>query len=228
MKNQTPKLLIVDDDKRLRELLAKFLKDNGFQVACAENAAVAEGMLQQETYDCMVLDVMMPGESGMEFARRMKLTLPILMLTALGDAEDRIKGLEAGAEDYLPKPFEPRELVLRLQKLIARANLSLAPQVDNQSINLGDKSYNLQAKILTHQGEALYLTSAELDLLHVFAHSPKEPLSRYDLAERAGVSLSPRTVDVQITRLRKKLEEDPSKPKYLRTIRHKGYALWPD
>ena len=228
MKNQTHKLLIVDDDKRLRELLAKFLKDNGFQVACAENTAVAETMLQQESYDCMVLDVMMPGETGIEFARRMDFTLPILMLTALGDTEDRIKGLEAGAEDYLPKPFEPRELVLRLQKLIARTSAPPPVLEANQSIVLGDKRYNLQAKTLTFQGEVLYLTSAELDLLHVFAHSPKEPLSRYDLAERAGVSLSPRTIDVQITRLRKKLEEDPSRPKYLRTIRHKGYALWPD
>lgn len=227
MDNSAYRLLIIDDDARLRDLLAKFLQDKGFAITCVENIAAAEKMLAAATYDCIVLDVMMPGETGLEFSRRTKIKTPILMLTALGDAEDRISGLESGAADYLPKPFEPRELVLRLKNLIRRT-ADASPSTLGQKMQLGDKSYDTQAKILSHRDEIVYLTSAELDLLHIFAHSPRQPLSRYDLAERSGVTLSPRTIDVQITRLRKKIEVDPKKPKFLRTIRHKGYALWPD
>lgn len=229
-----PRLLVVDDDERLRNLLQKFLTEQGFQVDSAANAARAREKLSTENYDLMVLDVMMPGETGIKLTESLRETgegknkvLPILMLTALGEAEERIEGLECGADDYLSKPFEPRELVLRIQKLIERAQ----PRIVDTShgLMLGSLTYDLKTRSLKNaQNETIHLTSAESDLLHLFAQKPREPLSREELAENSGVSLSPRTVDVQITRLRKKIESDPRQPKYLRTVRHKGYSLWPD
>tara|TARA_R110002095_G_scaffold22118_1_gene23887 strand:- start:703 stop:1443 length:741 start_codon:yes stop_codon:yes gene_type:complete len=230
-----PRLLVVDDDERLRALLKKFLTENGFQVETACHAAQAREKLTQGTYDLMVLDVMMPGESGIEFTESLRdsgadghnKALPILMLTALGEGEERVEGLECGADDYLAKPFEPKELVLRIEKLIERAQPRF---IDiTKDLHFGSLSYCLTSQTLKNaQKEIVHLTSAESGLLSLFAQRPREALSRDELADNSGVSLSPRTVDVQITRLRKKIESDPRQPKYLRTVRHKGYALWPD
>jgi len=230
-----PRLLVVDDDERLRALLKKFLTENGFQVDDASDAACAREKLAQETYDLMVLDVMMPGESGIEFTESLRESgddghnkaLPILMLTALGEGEERVEGLECGADDYLSKPFEPRELVLRIEKLIARAQPRFIDTT--KDLHFGSLSYCIKTQTLKNaQNEIIYLTSAESDLLSLFAKSPRKSLSRDELADNSGVSLSPRTIDVQITRLRIKRYGDPRQPKYLRTVRHKGYALWPD
>ncbi len=231
---KAPRLLVVDDDERLRNLLQKFLTEQGFQVETAPDAAKAREKLSAANYDLMVLDVMMPGETGLKFTESLRdsgqgenKVLPILMLTALGEAEERVEGLECGADDYLSKPFEPRELVLRIQKLIERAQPRMVDT--SHGLKLGSLTYDLKARALKNaQNEIVHLTSAESDLLHLFARKPREPLSREELAENSGVSLSPRTVDVQITRLRKKIESDPRQPKYLRTVRHKGYSLWPD
>ena len=224
----------MDDDERLRNLLQKFLTEQGFQVDSACDAAKAREKLTADTYDLMVLDVMMPGETGIKLTESLRESgdgynkvLPILMLTALGEGEERIEGLECGADDYLSKPFEPRELVLRIQKLIERAQ----PRTVDTShgLKFGSLTYSLKTRSLQNaQQEIVHLTSAESDLLYLFAMKPREPLSREELADNSGVSLSPRTVDVQITRLRKKIESDPRQPKYLRTVRHKGYSLWPD
>lgn len=230
-----PRLLVVDDDERLRALLKKFLTENGFEVDGACDAAQAREKLAGSTYDLMVLDVMMPGESGIEFTESLRNSggdghnkvIPILMLTALGEGEERVQGLECGADDYLAKPFEPRELVLRIEKLIERAQPRFIDTT--KDLHFGSLSYSLKSRTLINgQNEIVHLTSAESDLLFLFAQNPREPLSRDELADNSGVSLSPRTVDVQITRLRKKIESDPRQPQYLRTVRHKGYALWPD
>lgn len=229
-----PRLLVVDDDERLRTLLHKYLTEQGFCVETAKDAAMAREKLATTDIDLMVLDVMMPGESGIKLTESLRESgdganraLPILMLTALGETEERVEGLECGADDYLSKPFEPRELVLRIQKLIERAQ----PRVIDAShgLHFGSLTYDIKTRSLRNaQNELVHLTSAESDLLWLFSQAPRTPLSREELAETSGVSLSPRTVDVQITRLRKKIESDPRQPKYLRTVRHKGYALWPD
>lgn len=228
------RLLVVDDDGRLRTLLQKYLSENGYAVDTAESADSAREMLANNTYDLMVLDVMMPEETGLSFTESIRESnnpkhryLPILLLTALGESEERIEGLESGADDYLAKPFEPRELVLRIEKLIERCH----PKTPIQStlLKFGSLTFDVEGqRLFNRQDENVHLTTAELDLLLMLAVTPREPISRDDIADQAGVSLSPRTIDVQITRLRKKIEADPRQPKYLRTIRHKGYALWPD
>lgn len=229
-----PHLLVVDDDERLRILLKKFLTEEGFTVDTAHDANSAREALAKRAYDLIVLDVMMPGETGIslteslrEFGDAHQKLIPILMLTALGEAEERINGLERGADDYLSKPFEPRELVLRIQKLLERTKLPILDPT--KGLHFGSLTYYPETRTLKNaQGEVIHLTSAESDLLHLFASQPRVALSRDELASAAGVTLSPRTIDVQITRLRKKIESDPRQPKYLRTARHKGYALWPD
>jgi len=239
MTSKATKLLVVDDDARLRGLLEKFLTEHGYGVDSAKDAAEARTKLKRSHYDLIVLDVMMPGESGTELAQKLReegtedyTDIPILMLTALSEVDDRIAGLECGADDYLPKPFEPRELVLRIQRILERTQQRIPPletASSNAPLVFGPLSYTIAKRTLAREGTGpIHLTSAESDLLHIFALSPREALSRFELAERAGVSLSPRTIDVQITRLRKKIEDDPKQPKYLRTVRHKGYALWPD
>ena len=225
-------LLVVDDDKRLRELLNQYLQAAHFLVTTAENSPQALEKLEQEAIDLIVLDIMMPGESGLEFTAQLRKNLnhskhniPILMLTALGETENRITGLEHGVDDYLGKPFEPKELLLRIERILARNGHTLKQE---QELHFGTKSFDLKTNTLKDRDELIHLTSAELNLMKIFAANPGMTLSRDDLAECCGVSLSPRTIDVQITRLRKKLEFDPKKPHYLRTVRHKGYALWLD
>ncbi|MCE2952013.1 MAG: response regulator [Alphaproteobacteria bacterium] len=224
-------LLVVDDDTRLRGLLERYLCDHGYLVTTAENAGAAWDLLEKETYDLMILDIMMPGESGLSLMSRLRVSpahpmknIPIVLLTALDAPEDRVSGLEKGADDYLTKPFEPKELLIRLERVLERRTHKVA---ESAWVSLGDYHFDLVTRTLTKGDEVIYLTSAEQRLLEILAQSPREELSRDELAERAGVPLSPRTVDVQVTRLRRKIETDPKQPQYLRTVRHKGYALWP-
>lgn len=227
---QKTKLLVVDDDKRLRTLLNRYLSDNGYEVESVSNTKEARQKLAVNSYDLMVLDVMMPVETGFEFIQSLREDLdsplslsPILLLTARGDSEDRIKGLELGADDYLNKPFEPKELLLRIQKLLNRSHRnvsSLTPEV-----KFGAFKYNTNQKSLYRGQDIIYLTSTESELLYILILNKGEALTRDDLAERSGITLSPRTIDVQITRLRRKIEIDAKKPEFIKTVRHKGYIF---
>jgi two-component system phosphate regulon response regulator OmpR len=224
---EDPHLLVVDDDERLRQLLQKFLSSNGFRVSAAANAADARLLMKSMAFDLLILDVMMPGESGFEFAEavRSSSAVPILMLTARGDAEDRITGLERGADDYLAKPFEPRELVLRITSLLRRA----APpsRAAHAEVRMGDCVYDTDRGQLKKKGKPVRLTTSENALLQLFAANAGRSFSRADLCSRLGVSLE-RSIDVQVTRLRRKIEEDPKLPLYLQTVRGVGYVLVPD
>jgi two-component system phosphate regulon response regulator OmpR len=225
-------LLVVDDDRRLRDLLEKYLMEQGFWVVTAESAKEARKRLKENKIDLIILDVMMPGESGLEFTQKWRAgeggqesNLPILMLTALGEIENRITGLESGADDYLSKPFEPRELILRIHKLLERV---YKEQLPKSLIKLGEFTYDISRELLYKGSEIIYLTTLENNLLKVFSAHPGVILCREELAEKMGVSLSLRTVDVQINRLRKKIEKDPKQPIYLQTVRHQGYILRSD
>jgi two-component system phosphate regulon response regulator OmpR len=224
---EDPHLLIVDDDERLRELLQRFLSSNGYRVSAAADAAGARALMKSMAFDLLILDVMMPGESGLDLTRsiRANTQTPILMLTARGDAEDRIAGLELGVDDYLPKPFEPRELVLRVGALLRRA----APlkQTAHGDVKMGDAVFDPQRGQLRRKGKPVKLTSSEAALLQLFAANAGRAFSRTDLCSRLGVALE-RSIDVQVTRLRRKIEEDPKLPLYLQTVRGIGYVLVPD
>jgi two-component system phosphate regulon response regulator OmpR len=222
-----PHLLVVDDDERLRALLGRYLSANGFRVSAAANAADARALMKGIAFDCLILDVMMPGESGFDLAKgiRGQSQVPILMLTARGESADRIAGLELGADDYLPKPFEPRELLLRINALLRRAT----PVIETASkpVRMGEAVYDPAASRLTRGGKPVKLTSSEAALLQLFAANAGHPFSRSDLCTRLGVTLE-RSIDVQVTRLRRKIEEDPKLPLYLQTVRGVGYVLVPD
>lgn len=225
------RLLVVDDDQRLRDLLKKYLSGFGFHVDTASNAANARQILQNQSFDLIILDIMMPDETGLEFLDTLRdsdhigKVVPVLMLTAMGEVGDRISGLEKGADDYLGKPFDPKELLLRVQTILKRANPAPAQR---EIIALGDKIYDMHRQTLYCQDTPISLSTVETNLLHILAQYAGSLISRDELALRSGVALSPRTVDVQVTRLRRKIECDPKNPYYLRTIRHKGYILWPD
>ncbi|MBN43471.1 MAG: DNA-binding response regulator [Alphaproteobacteria bacterium] len=223
----SPHILVVDDDRRLRDLLQKFLMESGFRVTVADSAAQARAKLEGFQFDLLVLDVMMPGESGLELTRdlRESNTVPILMLTAMAEPENRIDGLERGADDYLTKPFEPRELVARIRSVLRRAR---TVQRDKAALRFGPQSYDAQRQILTGPDGVVLLTAAEARLLDVLAGSAGEPVNRDMLRERTGITGSARAVDVQVTRLRRKIEPDPRTPRYLQTIRGQGYVLWLD
>lgn len=224
----TSHLLVIDDDRRLRELLQKYLEENGYQVSVAASAQEARQELTKGA-QLIVLDLMMPDETGLEFLtwlrHDMKNEILVLMLTAMGEVDHRIEGLEAGADDYLAKPFEPRELLLRIRNLLQRKSKLTFP---GSTIRLGPLTYDPTRAILKCGDESIHLTSLEVTLMNIFSQQPGVPISREKLAELSGVSLSPRTVDVQITRLRKKIEKDPKQPLYLHTVRHQGYVLRPD
>ncbi len=226
-----PHILVVDDDARLRGLLRRYLSDNGFRVSVASDAAEARRRLNGLSYDLMVLDVMMPGESGLDLARdlRRESRVPVLLLTAMDAPEDRIAGLESGADDYVVKPFEPRELVLRIRTILRRvgeaAPIAEETAAPDHLVSFGDFMYDLRRDLLTFRDEAVRLTEAETGLLRLFVEAPDETLSREDLAGRNGADGNVRTVDVQITRLRRKIESDPKFPRYLQTVRGKGYVL---
>jgi two-component system phosphate regulon response regulator OmpR len=221
-----PHILVVDDDERLRALLQKYLGEQGFFVSSAANTAEAEEILAVFTVDGIVLDVMMPGETGIAYATRLRARAdapPVLLLTARGEADDRIAGLEAGAADYLGKPFAPKELLLRLENIVARAR---AQQASRRAVRFGDYQFDLAQAQLLYHGQPVYLTSSEADCLRILAESAGVPVSRETMATTLGDVQNERSVDVQINRLRKKIEPQPGKPIYLQTIRHAGYVLY--
>ena len=229
-----PHILVVDDDDRLRELLRKYLSDNGFFVISATDAANARAKLASLAFDLIVLDLMMPGESGLDFAASLRTTsdVPILMLTAMAESEDRIRGLEHGADDYLTKPFEPRELLLRVNNILKRVPQRTDDDDVPRIITMGAASFDLDRGVLKIDDRPVRLTTVEVQLLKVLGERPGEPLSRDDLIERTGAGADAsgggRAVDVQVTRLRRKIETDPKLPRYLQTVRGKGYVLMPD
>ncbi len=225
-------ILVVDDDQRLRDLLKKFLSDKGFLVTAAEDAAAARAKMASVAFDLIVLDLMMPGENGLEFAtsirnsKSMSNTVPILMLTAMGETEARINGLEAGADDYLVKPFEPRELLLRINSILRRVPRDL----DEQPVNakMGDIVFILEREELWRDNKLIRLTSAEARLLKTMAEKPGAIFSREDLSRILDLGSGERTIDVQVNRLRQKIEPNPKTPRYLQTVRGQGYILRPE
>ena len=222
-----PHLLVVDDDERLRALLQRYLSTNGYRVTAAPGAAEARALMKSMAFDLLILDVMMPGESGLDLTRSVRTdsSVPILMLTARGEASDRIAGLELGADDYLPKPFEPRELLLRVGSLLRRV---AAPETPPPGpVQMGGATFDPATGRLTRAGRPVKLTGAESALLQLFATHAGRPFSRADLCKRLNVALE-RSIDVQVTRLRRKIEDDPKLPLYLQTVRGVGYMLVPD
>jgi len=221
-------ILVIDDDTRLRNLIHKYLTDRGFLVTSVASAEDARWQLQSLQFDLMVLDVMMPGEDGMSFAAAMRelSDVPILMLTALGEAEHRIKGLEHGVDDYMGKPFEPRELLLRINSILKR--VPPPPDDSAHELNFGQCSYDVARGLLVCDGSPVHLTAAEGDLLKTLALNANTPVKRSKLGTLGGRSSNPRTIDVQVTRLRRKIEADPRQPRYLQTVRGTGYLLRTD
>ncbi|NCQ24038.1 MAG: DNA-binding response regulator [Rhodobacteraceae bacterium CG17_big_fil_post_rev_8_21_14_2_50_63_15] len=233
MSEPTPHLLIVDDDDRIRDLLRKFLIRHGFLVSIARDAGHARRVLAGLDFDLIVLDVMMPGESGIELTRALREThkTPILLLTAKGETPDRIEGLEAGADDYLPKPFEPKELLLRINAILRRMPEPEQESVLPKIVQMGPVRYDIERAELSRGGLAVRLTATEVQLMRIFAEHLRQPVSRSKLVEdlgRDGGQAQERAVDVQITRLRRKIEADPKQPRYLQTVRGEGYMLVPD
>jgi two-component system phosphate regulon response regulator OmpR len=232
LNDDTPHVLVVDDDTRLRELLRRYLMDNALRVSVAADAAAARHQMESLQFDLLVLDRMMPGEDGLSFARSLRETdrTPILMLTAMGEVEARIDGLEAGVDDYLAKPFEPRELLLRIQTILRRVTDEPAAAGPAQlgHISLGQIVFDLGRELLLDGNEPVHLTTTETSLLAALAREPGQILSREDLSQRCAIDGGERTVDVQVTRLRRKIEPDPKLPRYLQTVRGRGYVLRPD
>ena len=222
-----PHILIVDDDNRLLSLLDRYLHQNKFRVTCASDGNEARQQLQFFEFDLLIIDVMMPGETGIELTSGLRKTLdvPILLLTAMNEPDDRILGLEAGADDYLSKPFEPRELVLRIQKILHRLQQTSNKKPDMDRVHFGSFQYDLKEDLLYKGHEITKLTESETRILRAFAESPGIILSREHLIEVDQKLGNARTVDVQMTRLRRKIEEDPKFPRYLKTIRGQGYIL---
>ncbi|HXZ68018.1 MAG TPA: response regulator [Alphaproteobacteria bacterium] len=221
-----PHILVVDDDARLRSLLQRYLKQNGFRVTTAGDATQAQARMAGLEFDLLVLDVMMPGISGIELAKILRgkaSPVPILMLTARAEAGDRIAGLETGVDDYLTKPYEPRELVLRIRSILRRAQ----PATKKTELRMGPFRFSPDRGELTREGKPVRLTSSEVTLLKILAGSIGKPLSRLELTELTGAGLE-RSVDVQVNRLRRKIEADPKMPIYLQTVRGVGYVLVPD
>ncbi|MFG6559277.1 response regulator [Sulfitobacter sp. 1A15299] len=233
MNDLDPHLLVVDDDERIRSLLKKFLMRNGFLVSTARDAAHARRVLAGLEFDLIVLDVMMPGEDGMALTRSLRETLqtPILLLTAKGETDNRIEGLEAGADDYLPKPFEPKELLLRINAILRRMPDTSAADTAPKVLSLGVIRYDMERGEMWQGDDLVRLTTTEVQLMKIFAAQPGVALSRAKLVEELGRDrgqAQERAVDVQITRLRRKIESDPKQPQYLQTVRGAGYMLAPD
>ncbi len=223
-------LLVVDDDERIRGLLQKFLIRHGFWVSVARDAAQARRLLGGLEFDLIVLDVMMPGEDGISLTRELRkdLTTPILLLTAKSDTTDRIMGLEAGADDYLPKPFEPKELLLRINAILRRVPKEESVSAGPRVLHLGSVKYDIDKGEMWNGTDPVRLTATESALMRIFAACPGEALSRTQLVEdlgRDGDQSQERAVDVQITRLRRKIEANPKQPRYLQTVRGAGYML---
>jgi two-component system phosphate regulon response regulator OmpR len=234
MLDEAPHILVVDDDTRLRGLLRKYLMDQGFRVTVAASAKDARQQLVSLDFDLIVLDRMMPGEDGISLTKSLRgpRNLPILMLTAMAETEARIAGLEAGVDDYLSKPFDPRELLLRIRTILRRstegAGVATEAGDDDRPIRLGEFRFEATRGLLSNQTGPVHLTSAESSLLRVLAENAGQILSRDDLSRLCDINGAERTIDVQVTRLRRKIEPDPKMPRYLQTIRGRGYVLRPD
>jgi two-component system phosphate regulon response regulator OmpR len=222
--DDAPHLLVIDDDTRIRNLLKQFLSENGFRVTVAGNAGEARRKLHGLDFDLLVLDVMMPGESGVDLTKALRAdkNVPILMLTALSETDSRVTGLEAGADDYLPKPFDPRELILRINNILRRGGPAAAPKVEQ--LVFGPYTFQLARRELKRGGETLKLTDREQEILAIFAARAGETIPRHELVGDDS-EVGERTIDVQINRLRRKIERDPSNPVWLQTVRGIGYRL---
>ena len=226
-----PHLLIVDDDERIRSLLQQFLVQSDYLVSTAEDAEQARTLLSAIEFDLIILDVMMPGQDGISFTadlRTLQNNTPILLLTARGETEDRIKGLEAGADDYLPKPFEPKELLLRINAILRRMPDLKEDQMMPKTLSLGHLKYDVARNELWEGENQIRLTTTESQLMKIFTSALGEPISRVDLVTSLGRDVSSakdRAIDVQITRLRRKIEVNPGQPRYLQTVRGAGYML---
>lgn len=226
IEEHAPHILVVDDDDRIRTLLKRYLTENGLRVSSAKDANEARDLMGGVEFDLLILDVMMPGMSGFDLTEKIRAAsnVPILLLTARGLPEDRIEGLERGADDYLSKPFEPRELLLRIGALLRRTRPVAR---DRQSLNFGETTFEPGRGELRRKGDLIKLTAGELALLRVLAAKPGEAISRLALAEQTSTPME-RSIDVQITRIRKKIEDDPRTPIFLQTVRGVGYMLIPD
>lgn len=237
MVERTPKILIVDDDPRLRDLLRRYLGENGFNVLVSENGEAMKRLWVREHFDVLILDLMMSGEDGLAILKRLRAEkdmTPVIMLTARGEDVDRILGLELGADDYLGKPFNPRELLARIHAVLRRRprqDAPGAPSMENEVVKFGDFELDLGTRVLKKNGEIVPLTTGEFAVLKAFARHPRQPLSRDKLMEMARgreYEAFDRSLDVQVSRLRKLLEPDPSKPRYLQTVWGLGYVFIPD
>ena len=219
-----PHILVVDDDDRIRDLVSRYLNEHGFLALSVASAGEAKEALLHFIFDAVVLDVMMPGQTGVELTRELRTTndIPVLLLTAMGEIDDRIGGLQSGADDYLTKPFDPRELVLRLQAILRRRP---EKQSGDTVLKIGDMVFDPLTNDLSAHGETTRLTDVEANLLKALGRRANEILSRETLADLCGMDAGERTIDVQVTRLRKKLGEDSKAPVYLQTVRGKGYIL---
>ena len=224
--DNAPHVLMVDDDQHIRDLLARYLFEHGFRVTTAPDAATARATMRGLAFDVVLLDVMMPGENGLDLARELKSTsnVPICMLTARAEPEHRIEGLEAGVDDYIAKPFEPRELLLRLRNILKRRQ---GPSGPRDEITMGDFVFHVARGELKRGEETIKLTERERDLLRLFAQRTGMPIPRHELAADDSTGTD-RAIDVQINRLRRKIETDPANPVYLQTVRGKGYILYTD
>ncbi len=227
MIEEAPHILVVDDDRRLRELLHRYLGDQGFRITVASDVADARSKLQSLVFDLLILDVMMPGESGLDLTDELRRRgdVPILLLTAMAETQNRIDGLERGADDYLTKPFEPAELVARVRGILRRVTTRKAATGE---IKLGRYRFDLDRETLTGEDGPIRLTTSEVLLLRVLAGRPGTPISRDDLQRLSGLTGGGRAIDVQVTRLRRKIEPTPKVPRYLQTVRGQGYVLQPD
>ena len=237
LEHRQPKILVVDDDPRLRDLLRRYLGENGFSVSVADGAQNMDRLWMRERFDALVLDLMMPGEDGLQILRRLRAAkddTPVLMLTARGEDVDRIVGLEMGADDYIAKPFNPRELLARLHAVLRRRpeqDQPGAPDKENLLVRFGDFELDLGRRELRRNGELVPLTTGEFAVMKAFARHPKVPLSRDKLMEMARgreYEAFDRSLDVQVSRLRKLIEADPAKPRYLQTVWGLGYVFIPD
>ena len=226
------KILVIDDDTRLRNLLGKFLEENGFETSLAKDSDEAKNFLKTEKYDLLIVDVMLPNQSGIEFTNNLRISLdntPIIMLTARGEQDDRIKGLEAGADDYMPKPFEPKELLLRINNILKRTQNNIFNKIEEKPsneniISFGSFNFNTQQLRLKKDEEFIHITEGEAKILKILAENQGNAIARNKLSEMLG-GVDERSIDVSITRLRKKIENNPKQPHYLQTIRNFGYIL---
>lgn len=231
--DDAPHILVVDDDRRLRQLISRYLGEHGFRVSMASDAAEARRCIASLQFDLLIVDVMMPGETGTSFTKSLRAEtsrnkgayasdVPILMLTALAETDDRITGLEAGADDYLPKPFDPRELLLRINSILKRAAKPEQPVIEK--IAFGDFKFSVKQRKLTQSGDMVRLTDREQEIMVIFASRPGDTVARHELLGSDSIA-GERKIDVQINRLRRKIETDPANPKWLQTVRGIGYKL---